>query len=296
MISDQKISILQSGGYDSTLLLAIINKEIKKDFKCYHLEQDHISEKNQILKNFEHLKISKENIKFVNFDQNLLDIENYINYHYQLTDNYSTSLLDSITSSISKDGIRVALTGTGGDELFFGYNKYYNAFKLEKKMKLLSIIPFKKFLKKITNKNILNIINLENYFEYISFLKNDKNYNYYKSQKDLAYKFDDFFSNKENLYIDMRKFDLEFTLPENLNFNQDIASMKNSVELRSPFLNRELFEYIENVDHKVLFKFGPKTISKILLKKFFNLDIPKSGFSLFNRTQSNFVKRNLLDI
>ena len=30
LISDQKISILQSGGYDSTLLLAIIKKEIKR--------------------------------------------------------------------------------------------------------------------------------------------------------------------------------------------------------------------------------------------------------------------------
>ena len=47
LISDQKISILQSGGYDSTLLLAIIKKEIKKDFQCYHLEQDSISEKNK---------------------------------------------------------------------------------------------------------------------------------------------------------------------------------------------------------------------------------------------------------
>ena len=37
LISDQKISLLQSGGYDSTLLLAIIKNEIKLDFQCYHL-------------------------------------------------------------------------------------------------------------------------------------------------------------------------------------------------------------------------------------------------------------------
>ena len=48
LISDQQISILQSGGYDSTLLLAIIKNELKLDFQCYHLEQDGFSEKTDI--------------------------------------------------------------------------------------------------------------------------------------------------------------------------------------------------------------------------------------------------------
>tara|TARA_A100001015_G_C15034056_1_gene734939 strand:+ start:184 stop:1917 length:1734 start_codon:yes stop_codon:yes gene_type:complete len=294
LISDQKISILQSGGYDSTLLLAIIKKEIKKDFQCYHLEQDSMSERKQILRNFEHLKISKDNIKFINFEKSLLKIENYLNYHYQLTDNYSIALMDSITSSIARDGIRVALTGTGGDELFYGYNKYFNAFKLQKKINLFSKLPFFNFFKKKLKNDKINFLDLENYFEYISYLKNDSNYKHYKKIKNLSYKFEDFFQKKENLFLDTRKFDLNFTLPENLNFNQDIASMKNSIELRSPFLNCELFEYIENLDHNLLFNLGPKTISKILLKKFFNLDIPKSGFSLFYETQNFFIKKNII--
>ncbi len=294
LISDQKISILQSGGYDSTLLLAIIKKEIKKDFQCYHLEQDSMSERKQILRNFNQLKISKDNIKFIKFDKSLLKIENYLNYHYQLTDNYSIALMDSITSSIAEDGIRVALTGTGGDELFYGYNKYFNAFKLQKKINLFSKLPFFNFFKKNLKNDKINFLDLENYFEYISYLKNDLNYKHYKTTKNLSYKFEDFFQKKENLFLDMRKFDLSFTLPENLNFNQDIASMKNSIELRSPFLNYELFEYVENLDHKLLFNLGPKTISKILLKKFFNLDIPKSGFSLFYETQNFFIKKNIM--
>ena len=253
-----------------------------------------MSERKQILRNFEHLKISKDNIKFINFEKSLLKIENYLNYHYQLTDNYSIALMDSITSSIARDGIRVALTGTGGDELFYGYNKYFNAFKLQKKINLFSKLPFFNFFKKKLKNDKINFLDLENYFEYISYLKNDSNYKHYKKIKNLSYKFEDFFQKKENLFLDTRKFDLNFTLPENLNFNQDIASMKNSIELRSPFLNCELFEYIENLDHNLLFNLGPKTISKILLKKFFNLDIPKSGFSLFYETQNFFIKKNII--
>ena len=42
--------------------------------------------------------------------------------------------MDSITSSIAEDGIRVALNWYWGDELFYGYNKYFNAFKLQRKL------------------------------------------------------------------------------------------------------------------------------------------------------------------
>ena len=71
-----------------------------------------------------------------------------------------------------------------------------------------------------------------------------------------------YFSN-ENLFEDMRDFDLNFTLPQNINFNQDIASMKNSVEIRCPFLNKEIFDYIERINPELLFSNGPKTLSRI---------------------------------
>ena len=72
LISDQQISILQSGGYDSTLLLAIIKNELKLDFQCYHLEQDGFLKKT-ILDNFSKLDIDQKYIKFVKFDN--LNIE-----------------------------------------------------------------------------------------------------------------------------------------------------------------------------------------------------------------------------
>ena len=274
LISDQQISILQSGGYDSTLLLAIIKNELKLDFQCYHLEQDGFSEKKQILDNFSKLDIDQKYIKFVKFDENNLNIENIVKYHYQLTDNFSICLVDSICKEISKDNIRVALSGTGGDELFYGYTKYFNAYKLQNKYKFLKNDLFKNIFKYFPNHNILNLIN-NNSLELISYLKNNKNYYFIKKNQNLDINKNQFFFYK-NLFEDMRDFDLNFTLPDNINFNQDVASMRNSVEIRCPFLNTEIFNYIQRINPDLLFLKGPKTISKLILNKYFKLDIVKS--------------------
>lgn len=290
LISDQQISILQSGGYDSTLLLAIIKNELKLDFQCYHLEQDGFSEKKQILDNFSKLDIDQKYIKFVKFDENNLNIENIVKYHYQLTDNFSICLVDSICKEISKDNIRVALSGTGGDELFYGYTKYFNAYKLQNKYKFLKNDLFKNIFKYFPNHNILNLIN-NNSLELISYLKNNKNYYFIKKNQNLDINKNQFFSNK-NLFEDMRDFDLNFTLPDNINFNQDVASMRNSVEIRCPFLNTEIFNYIQRINPDLLFLKGPKTISKLILNKYFKLDIVKSGFTFTNNIQNKFKDIN----
>ena len=94
----------------------------------------------------------------------------------------------------------------------------------------------------------------------------------------------------------MRDFDLEFTLPENLNFNQDIASMKNSVEIRSPYLNNDLFNYVENIDSKFLFEKGPKTLSKIILERYFKLNISKTGFTYSDNLKNIFISSNIKSI
>lgn len=295
LISDQKISILQSGGYDSTLLLAIIKNEIKKDFQCYHLEQQNFSEKHQIISNFNKLKIPLNFIKFVQFDEKYLSIDNIINYHYQLTDNFSISLLDCICNEIKKDKIRVALSGTGGDELFYGYSKYYNAYKIDKKYHFLNTKLFKKISNYFPNNSTFKIFVNKNP-EIISFLKNNFNFNYYIKYHKKIY-FDKIFKLSEvELFKNMRNFDLEFTLPENLNFNQDIASMKNSVEIRSPYLNNDLFNYVENIDSKFFFEKGPKTLSKIILERYFKLNISKTGFTYSDNLKKKFISSNIKSI
>ena len=149
---------------------------------------------------------------------------------------------------------------------------------------------FKNIFKYFPNHNILNLIN-NNSLELISYLKNNKNYYFIKKNQNLDINKNQFFSNK-NLFEDMRDFDLNFTLPDNINFNQDVASMRNSVEIRCPFLNTEIFNYIQRINPDLLFLKGPKTISKLILNKYFKLDIVKSGFTFTNNIQNKFKDIN----
>ena len=66
----------------------------------------------------------------------------------------------------------------------------------KRKISLFSKIPFFKFLKKYLKNDKLNFLDLENYFEY-KFLKNNLNYKHYKANKNLPYKFEDFFQKKK---------------------------------------------------------------------------------------------------
>ncbi len=291
LISDQRVSILQSGGYDSTLLLALIKNEIKKDFQCYHLEQKNFSEREQIISNFKKLNIPLDYIKFVQFNEEYIDINNVVDYHYQLTDNFAISLLDCICKTIQDDKIRVALTGTGGDELFYGYSKYFNAYKIQQKFQIFNNKFFEKISNYLPDENLIKILNKKD-LNIISYLKNKDMYKFYiKNNKEISFP-KIFKLNKSNLFENMREFDLNFTLPENLNFNQDIASMKNSVEIRSPYLNKDLFNYINNINPKILFQKGPKTLSKIILEKYFKLNISKKGFTFSKDLQNNFQRLN----
>ena len=134
-----------------------------------------------------------------------------------------------------------------------------------------------------------------NSLEIISYLKNQNNYSFIKKNQDLNLLTEDYFSNN-NLFENMRDFDLNFTMPDNINFNQDIASMRNSVEIRCPFLNTELFDYVEKINPKLLFLKGPKTLSKMILEKYFKLDIVKTGFTFSDNMKKKFKKINFYHI
>ena len=65
----------------------------------------------------------------------------------------------------------------------------------------------------------------------------------------------------------MFDYDLKYTMPNSYIPPIDLGSMKASLEVRSPFLNKNLYEYIlKNIDKRSLLKLGSKNILKTILK------------------------------
>ena len=68
----------------------------------------------------------------------------------------------------------------------------------------------------------------------------------------------------DNFIEEMIDFDLKYKMPNSYIPPIDLGSMKASLEVRSPFLNKSLYEYInKNSDQRNLLEFGSKNILKI---------------------------------
>ena len=177
---------------------------------------------------------------------------------------------------------KVAISGDGGDELFGGYlrtEKVLNRkkFYVNRLDKLYKIYP-----------NILGTGAKFNRYSqnpaqaYGSFLQDLKFLKLLDLNKNLIY--EDSFIN--NSYSSLRKSliasDYQFYLSELMMLKVDRTSMKNSLEVRSPFVDHRLVEYMlsTNLDS------DPRLIHKNLLKDYLLKDF---GSDFINRKKMGFV-------
>jgi asparagine synthase (glutamine-hydrolysing) len=85
-----------------------------------------------------------------------------------------------------------------------------------------------------------------------------------------------------DLYKSLLVNDYKFFLPEQMLYKVDRTSMANSLEVRSPFLDHNLIQYIMSHDISYVDKKNPKAILKNLLYTDFNSEF-------INRKKQGFV-------
>ena len=95
----------------------------------------------------------------------------------------------------------------------------------------------------------------------------------------------------------MSEFDFQNYLPNDILFKLDICSMRNSLETRAPFLDKEILEFVKKVPNNL--KIDQKDNQKILIKKVLSNYLPnqliskkKMGFGLHLNI---LLKTSLLD-
>ena len=164
-----------------------------------------------------------------------------------------TFLVSKLMSNISK----VALSGDGGDELLGGYQRYtwsnynnYIPFPLKTPLSFISNQMVKNNSISTGTNQYLSMLNKNSSERYASFFI-DKNFTDILGILDFSY---DFISNNwletEDDFKSMQATDYNFYLPEVMMTKIDRASMANSLEIRSPFVDHKLIEYILSVQSK----------------------------------------------
>lgn len=214
-------------------------------------------------------------------------------------------------SEFARSRLTVALTGDGGDEAFAGYRRFYQMRRMEW-LAARGLLPAWRGVRKLTvaledrmkgrpprafpstrADQILAMQGIDRYKHLLAFFPDDEKDALFtgemrhrvgpsRTSAYLAAHFDRPGEDMLNRYLHL---DLTTYLPEDILFKVDIASMANSLECRSPFLDHELIELAASLPGG--YKLSARGRHKHILKEAFGnwlppgfMDRPKKGFSV----------------
>jgi asparagine synthase (glutamine-hydrolysing) len=297
LLSDAPIGFFLSGGLDSSLLVAIARKLLPNNkLKCYTIDSGESkdgfsSDLFYARKVASHLNIDLVEIKV---GSDIVGMFDEIIWHLDEPQSDPAPFnAFKIAEAARKDGIKVLIGGTAGDDIFSGYrrhqalvvDKYFDFLpmffrKLIKKSikNIKSKRPLVRRLKKLT-KSIDKTKNerLVAYFEWqeFDFIKSVFKEKHKVQLKQENTYFKKLLSDVNDLNDELNKLlYLEiytFLIDHNLNYS-DKAGMANSVEIRVPYLDIELVEFSTKIPVNLKMK-GNET--KYILRKVAERYLPK---------------------
>ncbi len=302
-ISDVPLGTFLSGGVDSSIVsLALANQSTSQiDTFSVGFEKKSFDESDKA-RTVAKLINSKHHEFIISVDDLKANIDSILlNFDEPFAD--SSSLPTYLVANKTRQHVKVALTGDGGDEVFGGYNKYYIG-KLNSrytsmipegvhdslKTALLTILSSKddKRGKRFKAKRLLNAINYKGdfYYNIISLayqpveLKKYLDDSLYQ-ETSLKYFKNKIGSNNRNL-TDFRNIDKILSLEGDMLVKVDRTSMLTSLESRAPFLNKEVWNFTSQLPEEYLMKGWNK---KYLLKESFSHYFPKD---FLNKSKKGF--------
>jgi asparagine synthase (glutamine-hydrolysing) len=261
---------------------------------------------------------------------NAIEVLPKLAWHYNEPFADSSAIPTYYVSCLTKDFVKVVLTGDAGDENFAGYPRYLRSewvasfTRLPDKLRkdilpnLLRTFSALHWREKTLNRladfvESLSQDQARNYAEQIKIFNAKEKENIYTEEFSkyvegidpmdfLINKFEE--SDTENLLDSLLYVDMNSYLPEDLLVKMDIATMANSLEARVPFLDHKFMEFVAGIPSQLKLR-GSKT--KLILKAAFKDFLPdaifkrrKMGFGVpisrwFRNELKNYVYEILLD-
>ena len=262
-ISDVEVGSYLSGGVDSSYVVSVAkpNKTFTVGF-----EGKGFSEIDYAKELSDHFKV-KHYSKVISGDE-FFNILPTVQYHCdEPSANVSTVPLYFL-SKLARSQVKVVLSGEGADEMFGGYNEYNESLPLRIYSKTPQIIrkviaacikPLPHFKGKNTLIKYSNNIENRYYNKTEMFSKQDaddilkKDYRSDITPFELCRPYYDKVKGKPDVLKKMY-IDLNFWLPNDILLKADKMSMANSVELRVPFLDKEVWGLSKKIPTKYLIK------------------------------------------
>ena len=299
LISERPLGSFLSGGYDSTIVTAYMAKLMSEKVQTYSIgfdnaqynEAHHSKEVANYLGTNHHEEILRPDPALV-----VEKISHVLDQPFADSSIVPTYLL----AKFARENLIVALGGDGGDEVFGGYDRYLATPVMQKLNPFLGLARSGlKFVGKQSfgNTRKINrvgsqlspkpslaaryssILSLTQPHELLTLL----NPNFQKNTAEAAY-INQFNSGAITSFDRMIRSDFAAYLPGDLLVKVDIATMANSLELRSPMLDVDVVEWGVSLPRKYKIKgFETKHILKDVARSLVPanlIDRPKMGFGI----------------
>lgn len=285
MVSDVPVGVFLSGGYDSTLVTALLQSNSNVPIKTFTIGVED--------KGLNEALFAKNIASYLNTDHTelycteveMFDMIEKLPFHFDEPFGDSSAIPTMLVSKLARKDVTVALSADGGDEVFAGYERYDYLERL-KKIQTLSKVPlpynllidlfikkkfdasrFKKLINNPTSVELGNLLN--SCFDIDNLRKLFK----CKLSPNLFDRGD-----LENMKIkgnlsQMMAFDYKTYMLDDILTKVDRSTMSVSLEGREPLLDHRIIEFAAQLPDEFKYRKGSK---KIILKEIVHKFLPKA--------------------
>lgn len=301
LVSDVPIGTFLSGGIDSSLITYFAKKNVGSNLKSVTIgSNSNVHDETEFAKIYANL-IGINHISKKMTAKDAIDILEGVSK--SITEPFADiSIIPTyLVSKISKEYFNVALSGDGGDELFFGYERFWS---IAKNINIQNL-PYniKYFLygldKLLTDNQTINSaclfpLSSEAHFNLQSRFDLNLMNSLFPELKNIKIPIDKTVYNYENLknekeLIQFMRYSEFYGMMQKTLTKIDLASMHNSLEVRVPFLKKQFIK--DSLMLNPYLNFGPNkgkiSNKKVLIKKLLTkvlkkppIDNIKKGFSI----------------
>ncbi len=299
LVSERPLGSFLSGGYDSTIVTAYMAKLMNEKVQTYSIgfnsaqfnEAHHAKQVANYLGTNHHEEILSPDPALV-----VEKISHVLDQPFADSSIVPTYLL----AKFARENLIVALGGDGGDEVFGGYDRYSATPVLQKLNPVLGIartslslvgklpVGGKRKFKRLQSQLFAEKSLASRYSSILSLTQPDElpnllNPGFYTNTAEVEF-IKKFAGNNISSFDRMIRSDFDAYLPGDLLVKVDIATMANSLELRSPMLDVNVVEWGVSLPRKYKIKgFETKHILKDVARSLVPanlIDRPKMGFGI----------------
>lgn len=310
MVSDVPVGVFLSGGYDSSCVTALLQKDSTEKIKTFSIgvADARLNEAPYAKQIAAHL--GTDHTEHYCTEKEALEILPSLPLFYDEPFADSSAIPTMLVSKIAKEKVKVALSADAGDEIFAGYNRYDYIMKYGKKIQ--SILPsLRKGFAAIMDTipaNSIPVFNKKHLFQnrynkLKMFLKDPSEKNIMLgitqqiNDNDIStlfktpiVKLNSLFDSNEltndtySVLNFMLAIDYQTYLPDDILQKVDRATMSVGLEGREPFLDHRIIEWAAQLPMEYKYNKGNKKfIIKEIVHKYLPtklMDRPKSGFAI----------------